>query len=275
MRTNSIVSAVICLVLVAPLSWASVIDTIVDTTLAGATVDATVTGGEYIGTVSGGGTSFGGPVGNGTLSVDSDLAGVYFGFSGMGDITGNSIRMYLDTDPTGGFNMLTAGAGLNDFADFGRERVSRPASADLTIPFDADYGWIITTAFSGFQSLYKLQAGGDNSLIYSGTGMSADPIGNSPSNGTYEFFIPYANLSLSAGAVIDFVVVYGNDADRFSAFLSNEGFPYQGSLGHLGNGPVTINDYHRLLTIPEPAAGLLLVIGGAFLARLRRARRVS
>src|SRR5688572_26971753 len=197
MRRSAVLSLAAILTFVAAHALGAVVNTVVDTTLTGANPDDTVNGGEYVGTVSGGGTGFGGPVGNGTLSVDTDAAGVYFGFSNMGDITGNSIRVYFDTQP-GGFTTLSDSAGFNDFADFGRERVSRPASNGLTLPFAADYGWIISSAFSGFQSLFELQTGGNNSLVAKNTGNIGTAIGEGPSSSTYEFFLTYANLGITA-----------------------------------------------------------------------------
>lgn len=256
---------------------AGVVDTVIDTTPGGATIDGTVSGGEYFATVSGGGGGFGGPVGGGTLSVDSDANGIQFGFSNMGNISGNSIRVYFDVAP-GGYTELSDGAGFNDFADFGRERLSRPASNGLTLPFAADYGWILSPAFGGFQALFQLQPGGNDSLVFTGNGVvgagspnGGNPISENPSNSTYEFHIPYGDLGISPGAVVDFVVIYSNNNDQDSAYMSDEGFPFQILSGNPGNGPVTLSDFHRLVTVPEPATVTLLLGGLALVARRRRA----
>ena len=238
------------------------IDTVVDTTPGGATVDANVNVGEYVGTVSGGGAGFGNPVGGGTLSVDSDANGIYMGFSSMGDISGNSIVVYFDV-AAGGF---ADNSTINDNADFGRGRISSAANP-LTYPFDADYGWTISSAFGGFQALFQLAAGGDNSLNFAGFGVTADPIGEFPSNSTYEFFIPYVDLGISAGDTVDFVVTYGNN--NTPAFMSDEGVPNQ-FVGNPGDGPVALTDFHRLVTIPEPATMVLLTIGAVAFIRRRR-----
>ncbi len=265
---NRVMFGVLAAALASPAS-AGLINTVVDTTPGGATVDGTVTGGEYVGTVSGGGGGFGGPVGGGTLSVDSDANGVYFGFSSMGDISGNSIRVYFDTKP-GGFTELSDAAGFNDFADFGRERLSRPASNGLTLPFAADYGWIISPAFGGFQSLFELATGGNGSLIAKNSGNSGTAIGEGPSNATYEFFLTYENLGIEAGDLVDFVVIYSNNDGQDSAFMSNEGFPFQDSGSNFGNGPVTIANFHRLVSVPEPASLALCAAGIALMGTRRR-----
>lgn len=264
---RGVISLIAVLSLAVP-GFAGVIDTVVDTTPGGATVDANVGVGEYVGTVSGGGGGFGGPVGGATLSVDSDANGVYFGFSNLGDFSGNSIRIYLDT-VAGGYNELSDGAGFNDFDDFGRERVSRPAADGLTLPFDADRGWIISDAFGGFQALFELQPGGNGSLNFAGNGVVADPVGSGPTNPTIELFVPYVDLGTTAGSTVDFVVIYANNNDQDSAFMSDEGFPFQVQGGNPGFGPVTLNDFHRIVTVPEPASLSLLAIGMLMLRRRR------
>lgn len=259
-RKISLAVAVIALV-VSP-ALGGVVDTVVDTTPGGASVDANVNVGEYVGTVSGGGGGFGGPVGGGTLSVDSDASGIYMGFSNMGDISGNSIVVYFDV-AAGGF---ADNSTINDNLDLGRSRISSAANP-LTYPFDADYGWVISPAFGGFQALFQLAAGGDNSLNFAGFGVVADPIGEFPSNPTYEFFVPYVDLGISAGDTVDFVVTYGNN--NSPAFMSDEGFPNQ-FVGNPGEGAVTLTDFHRLVTIPEPATAFILAIGAIAFIRRRR-----
>lgn len=246
---------------------AGLIDTVVDTTAAGATVDGAVNGGEYVGTVSGGGGGFGGPIGGGMLSVDSDANGVYFGFSGLGDFSGNGIRIYLDSR-SGGFNDLS-GAGISDFGDDLRGWVSRPAEQGVTLPFDADFGWLVSPYFGGATPLYELQAGGDNSFNEITTGVLSSSPGEFPTNSTIELFVEYSQLGMTPGDDLDFVVIYANqnNGDRF---MSDEGFPFQVAGGNPGQGPVTLNDFHRITTAPEPATMVLLGVGGLLMIRRRR-----
>jgi hypothetical protein len=263
------IRSILAAALFASPAMAGLIDTVNSGGSDPVTVDATIGAGEYAGTVTGGGTGFGGPVGNGQLSVGRTSTGVAFGFANMGDISGNSIRVYFDT-VAGGYTELSAAAGFNETSDFGRSRVSRVASEGLTLPFAADYGWIISPAFGGFQALFQLVPGGDNSLVYTGDGITADPIGESPSHATYEFVIPYADLGITSADNVDFVVVYGNNNDPSSAFMSNEGFPFQGSSSNFGNGPVTISNFDRI-AVPEPASlGLIGLLAACGLGRRRK-----
>ena len=250
-------------------AFGGVVNTVNSTSYKTPTVDGTVAANEYISSVSGGGSGFGGPVGNGLLDVAYDASGVYFGFHNMGDISGNSIRVYFDTK-SGGYNNLSDASGFNDFGDFGRERLSRPASGGLTLPFDADYGWIISPAFGGFQALFQLVPGGNNSLNFSGFGVTGSAIGENPSNSTYEFFVPYVDIGTTQGSTIDFAVIYANNSDQDNAYMSDEGFPFQ-TGGNPGNGPATISNFHRIDTsIPEPASLGLLALAGIGLTRSAR-----
>lgn len=264
---KAVLAALVVVALIVVPAHAGLIDHVIDTTPGGPTVDGTVNVGEYVGTVSGGGGGFGGPIGNGTLSVDSDANGVYFGFSGLGDFSGNAIRIYLDSR-SGGFNDLS-GSGISDFGDDLRGWLSRPAEQGLTLPFDADFGWLVSPYFGGATPLYELQAGGDNSFNEITSGVQTSSPGEFPTNPEIELFVEYSSLGMSAGDPLDFVVIYANqnNGDRY---MSDEGFPFQVQGGNPGQGPVTLNDYDRISTIPEPATIGLLAIGAIGFIRRRR-----
>lgn len=223
----------------------------------------------YAGSFASGNSGFGGPFGQGKMHVANDLSKFYFGFSNMGDISGNAIRIYFDTK-SGGTTQLSSAAGYNDNGDFGREMLSRPARDGLNLPFAADYGFIISPAFGGFSALFELTPGGGNSLTYN-PGSSGTAVGENPSNGSYEFSIDLSALGVSAGDNIDFVVVYANHGGFNDGFVSNESIPVQFG-DNPGNGPVTVNDFARYAStsaIPEPAALSLLGVPALMLLRRR------
>ena len=253
------------LALAASISHAGVIDTVVDLDPNGPTVDGTINLGEYLATVSGGGGGFGGPVGGAILHVDSGLKGIHLGFEGLGDITGNSMIILYDVAP-GGFADNSA---INDYDDFGRSRVSASANP-LTYPFLADFAHVVSPAFGGFQALFDLEAGGGGSLIYAGNnGTTSSPVGEAPSASTIELFIAYQDLGINPGDTVDFAVIYGNN--NSPAYMSNEGFPGPLDANNLGDGPVTLNDFHRIVTaVPQPAAFAPGLLGLAALTARRR-----
>ncbi len=71
--------------------------------------------------------------------------------------------------------------------------------------------------------MFQLATGGENSLIFSG-GTTNSTIGENPTQGTIELDIPYATIGMIAGGTVDFIVVYANNNDPGSAFMSNESF---------------------------------------------------
>jgi hypothetical protein len=241
------------------------IDTVVDTTAAGAVLDGTISPGEYVGTVSGGGSGFGGPVGGATLGLNSDLANIYFGFSDLGDMSNNTMVIYFDSR-AGGF---ADNAAFTQDGDFGRARASNMGDP-LTFPFLADYALVVSPAFGGFTALFEFVAGGDNGFIFQPS--SATPVGEFPSNSVIELAIPLSSLGTSSGADIDFVVTYGNNESP--SFVSNESFPFQFGDNNPGNGAVTLVDFHRLTTvaIPEPNTFILALFGLAAAGLVCRCR---
>ena len=251
---------------------------VTDNTSGGAVVDGVIGANEYSITIAGNGASgFGGPVGGATLHLDADDNGIYFGLSNLGDISGNSIRVYFGSDAfAGGFTELSSAAGFNEQADFGRAQISRPAGDGVILPFAADFGWLISPAFGGFQALFDLETGGDNSLIFAGNGVNATPVGENPSNAVFEAFIPFADLGILRGDDLQLTVLYANNNSGApeGAFLSNEGFPGQGFAdnpgGNSGGSPLTLPNFIEFNTIPTPGAAAMLGLAGLAATRRRR-----
>jgi hypothetical protein len=238
--------AAVSVLLAGGLARAGLVSTVTVASPQTATLDATIGAGEYSGSFTAGGNGFGGPIGSSTLNVTNDGSKIYFGLTNLGDYSNNSIRIYIDSK-AGGYSELSNAAGFNDFGDFGRERLSRPAKNGLVLPFAADYGWIFSPAFGGFQALFQLQPGGNNSLVFQ-PGGSSTPVGEYPTKSTVEFSVDFTSLGINPGDKFDMVLVYANNNDASSAYMSNEGIPFQFSGGNPGEGPVTMSDYVRVQT---------------------------
>src|SRR5205809_427238 len=94
-----------------------------------------ISAGEYAAVYTGGGTGFGGTVGNGALYMDSDGVNLYIGFA-PGNNLNDNVVIHLDTKP-GGFTDAT----MNDTADPGRNLLTN-LTRDVDDPWDLlpDYG---------------------------------------------------------------------------------------------------------------------------------------
>ncbi len=239
---------------------AGVSTTHTDGTGAGATVNGSLSGGEYGGgsyVYTGGGTGFGGTVGNGRLYMDSDATNLYIGFQPGADLN-DLVTILLDTR-SGGFTDAT----MNDGSDGGR-RASSNLAGNADDAFDPNFlpDFSVVMASWGTVS-FELTGGSLNFLNYDGTFT-----GNSASQ-FREFAIPLATLGLSGGGNVDFIVGYIAD----SGYGSNESMP-GGSMnagGNIGDGTVSAGypDFHRFV-VPTPGALALTGVAGLVLARRRR-----
>jgi hypothetical protein len=239
-----------CLVQFAP---AALVTTHVDANSNdGALIDGTIAGGEYVTySYTGGGTGFGGPLGNGTLYIESDATSLYVGASIAGGLSSNIIAIFLDTQ-VGGFANDSA---LGDTADGGR-RVASKLTRDVqdNFPVTADY---VLEFGNGFTNVFRLKTGSLDFIAPTSAGSG----GNSGA-GSREASIPLSTLGITPGGNVDFFAVLISD----TGFSSNEGIPNPniGSSPGFGSPPTPVNwpDFNRFTTaaIPETSAVLAIPV---------------
>ncbi len=222
---------------------------------------------------TGAGTGFGGTVGNGSISLDSDATNLYIRFTAGASIN-DLIAIFLDTR-AGGFT----DADMDDQADGGRRALSQLANAadDAFDPgFLPDFGLTLFGNTPGNEGtvFFELTAGNTpghlNFLDFQGT----NPVVNNPLG----YAIPLATLGVLPGGSIDFLVAYTSD----SGFLSNESIPAYDPLQTNGNpgfgdgqfggsvGSPGIGNFDRFVTVPTPGALALFGFGAMAVARRRR-----
>lgn len=259
-RTTTMTVGLIVAAGLAASAQAQLIETRVDTTASGAIVDQGLSPGEYGGAsyqYSGGGTGFGGTVGNGAVYFDSDATNLYVGFW-MGGGLNDLITIMLDTR-AGGYT----DAGMNDNGDGGRR-----ASTQQSINADDAYA-------PGFLPDFSVIMGNFGTVFFQ---LEADPnpitfltFDGSTSQPFRELAIPLATLGISPGGNVDFFVAYIAD----SGYGSNESIP----AGPINAGPnpgfetfsLGYTTYDRFTTVPAPGAAALLGLTGLIATRRRRA----
>jgi MYXO-CTERM domain-containing protein len=228
------------------------------------------TAGNTIGTYNytGAGAGFGGTVGNGLFSLDSDATNLYVRFT-PGASLNDLVGIWFDTR-SGGYT----DADMDDQADGARRVLSQLANAvdDAFDPgFLADFGLVS----AGFGSVFfELTAGNTpghlNFLDFQGS----NPVVNDV-NG---YAIPLATLGVAPGGAVNFFVAYASDG----GYLSNESIPAYDPLQSNGNpgfgdgqfggtiGSPGVGNYNRFVTVPTPGSLALLGLGGLVAGRRRR-----
>lgn len=180
---------------------------------------------------TGGGASFGGAVGAGSLYIGSNGTNLDIGFQPGADFGSNVGVLYLDTK-AGGFN----DSGMSDTSDGGRNAVTNLASGgEDTLPFLADYAVLYG---SWGQVLFELTAGTLNVVTTT----------NNTGSGTAfrRVTVPLATLGSGPGRTIDSFMVQLSETN----FVSNEtipAIPAFNSAGQPGFNPSVWADNNRFV----------------------------
>lgn len=262
---KKIVSSLVILCLAGP-AFAALVDAHQDTTPGGATVDGVLSPGEYGNgaySYAGGGTGFGGTLGNGTLYMDSDGTNLYVGFQ-PGNFLNDNVVIMLDTR-AGGYR----DADMDDRADGGRMASSNQALyADDAYPVLPDFSIVIGSF--GIVA-FELTAGNTNGhLIYIPNSYSGQFTGNAPT--FREYALPLAAIGARvptpSSTCIGFFVGYIAD----SGWGSNESIPASAALNNgpnIGHDSVSpgYENHDQFCTFPEPASLLALGVLGGLLRR--------
>jgi len=218
-----------------------------------------------------GATGFGGPIGNGSLSVTSDGTNVNFSLTTGVSFSGNVLALYIDSVAGGVGNTST----FTDTGDNGRRALSGLSDSGRTLAqfpagFSADFGITVEPGFSG---LFNLSNTANFGYLGSG-GLSGS------GTGPFTFAFPLSSLGLSPTDDFQFVgsLISG------SAYRSNETFGTSttspGSQGDAPNagftGTTAFSTAYTFDPVPEPGSSVLLTItAAAFAGGARRRLRQS
>jgi hypothetical protein len=222
-----------------------------------------------------GATGFGGPVGNGSLTVSDAGGNVTFTFNPSGGFSGNDLVLYLDTTP-GGLSDTSTLVDPSNGNDGGEEAASGENTGNgsrSTVYFPAGFGANFALGFENnvYTALYSL--GSNGSITYVTGGAPAY-------GGPYTVTIPEATLGLAPGGSFSF----DGTLTSTSAYRSNETIgpsvtaPDNGgdapNAGFYGTTTFLAADTYTTTGVPEPVSIGLVASAGLLSIGRRRPRRV-
>lgn len=211
--------------------------------------------------VGNGSTAWGGAFGTGNIVVDDNVAGALT-FTINATTPGNAMVIYIDST-SGGFSDNSL---LSDAGDGLRSAISGysgSARSGLNLPFAADYA---IAADGGYGGLWQLASGGNNSLVWKAT------VGSIPTTGSVlTLNVSDLGLTANSGQTFNFAAMMVSTTGWSSPEAI--GATITGTNGHGGTQTITSGSTYTL--IPEPSSSLLMGLGLAGLAVLRRARKTA
>jgi hypothetical protein len=206
-----------------------------------------------------GDTSFGGAVGNGSLSVTDNGSVLNFQFNrGTSGNFNDALVIFIDSK-SGGFSTT---ANFNDRGDGLRRAISGVSdsgrsTATFASGFTADYAIALNNGFAG---VWQLAAGDNNSLGFL-TAAGLNPTGNNAAS-SYTFSVDLNTLGVVPNS--------GSELRFTSTFISESGFrsleSFNSLTGTSGWNAVSFSEFDSYLTaVPEPttiALGIFGAVGG-------------
>jgi len=203
--------------------------------------------------VGNGESGFGGVLGTGTISIDSETDGsLDFTFTkGTGGDLNDAVVIYLQAGSAQGF---TSTANFDDDGDPLRQAISGFDGTNRSIlnfngtsGLSPNYAIAFDQTFGGLWQL--VENGGPNSLPFV-TSVNLTPTGTTTS-ATYTFSLNASNIGLTPGSgeSFSFVATYLNSGN---VFRSNEAFGGGFDGTNPGNSTVTMSNAQVVQTVPEP-----------------------
>ncbi len=215
--------------------------------------------------------SFGGPIGQGSLTLTDDgttVSGtVNKGPNGFNDV----LVLYIDSTP-GGFSDTS---GFFDAADGLRGAISgfdggaNKSLMTFANGFQPDDAIALGPAADNFGGLWQLANGGNNSLPFIAS-VNLNPVGNNNS-ASYTFSFPVSQIGLTPNS--------GATFELFGTYISNSGFRSSeadagNDVGSPGWNPYLQTAFASYMIVPEPSALTLAAAGAIGLLALARRRRL-
>lgn len=230
-----------------------------------------------------GGTGFGGPVGQGLLTLTSDgttLTGtIAANANGLGTL-GNDLVIYIDSQANAGFGTTSSFTDTGGGTDTLRRAISgydgtNRATLNFAPTFGADYAISLSPNQGQFGALFKLDNTSNFTFVQNANltpTRGGDPATRPEVAGPYTFSISLANIGLPTS--FTFASTYGNFATDISR--SNEAFGNTitdvTTPANTGNPGLdtALAGFSTFAVVPEPGTWVMALVGLGMLIGLRR-----